>query len=107
MRDILLALIVFGLLPFILRKPVWGAYAWAWLSLMSPHKSAYGFARTLPFAYMVALVTLVGLMFSRERRRVPWTGVTIVLVMLLTWMTVTCFFAMNTRDVVLDRWIFV
>ena len=107
MRDILLALIVFGLLPFILRRPVWGAYAWAWLSLMSPHKSAYGFARTLPFAYMVALVTLIGLLFSRERRRVPWTGVTIVLAMLLMWMTVTCYFAMNTRDVVLDRWIFV
>src|SRR5438105_14127676 len=107
MRDILLTLVVFGLLPFILRKPVWGAYTWAWLSMMRPHKSAYGFARVLPFAYMVALVTLIGMLFSSERRRLPWTGVTVILFMLLVWMSVTSCFAIKTQAVVIDRWIFV
>ena len=107
MRDILLSLIVFGLLPFILRTPVLGAYTWAWLSMMSPQKLAFGFARTMPFAYIVALVTVVGLMFSRQRRRLPFTGITTVLLLLLAWMTVTSFFAMNTQAAELDRWIFV
>lgn len=107
MRDILLSLIVFGLLPFILRRPVLGAYTWVWLSMMNPHKAAYGFARTLPFAYMVALATLVGLMFSRQRRALPKSAITVILFLLLAWMTVTSYFAINAAPVVLDRWIFV
>ncbi len=107
MRDILLSLIVFGLLPFILRSPLLGAYVFAWLSMMSPQKSVYGFARTLPFAYMVALVTLTGLLFSRQRRPLPINSVTVTLFLLLLWMTVTSFFALNTQAIVLDRWIFV
>jgi probable O-glycosylation ligase (exosortase A-associated) len=107
MRDILLSLIVFGLLPFILRKPVLGAYTWAWLGMMNPHKSVYGFARTLPFAYMVALVTLVGLLFSRQRKPLPGGAITTVLMLLIFWMSVTSYFALNSSTIVLDRWIFV
>jgi len=107
MRDIVLSVIVFGLLPYIVRAPVMGAYAWAWLSMMSPQKSVYGFARSLPFSQLVAVATLVGLLFSRQRRAVPMNGITVVLLLLLGWMSLTSFFAMNQQDVVLERWIFV
>jgi probable O-glycosylation ligase (exosortase A-associated) len=46
-------------------------------------------------------------MFSGQRKRLPWTGITSVLLMLLCWMTVTSYFAMNTQALVLDRWVFV
>jgi len=107
MRDILLILIVFGLLPFILRRPLVGAYTWAWLSMMSPQKSVYGFARSLPFAYVVALATMIGLLFTRHRRPLPVNGITVTLFLLLAWMTVTSFFSMNASSIVLDRWVFV
>ena len=107
MRDLLLFAVVIGLLPFILFRPVLGAYTWAWLSMMSPQKLAFGFVRTLPLAYIVALATVVGLVFSRQRRRLPFTGITVVLLLLLAWMTVTALFALNSPELVLDRWIFV
>lgn len=107
MRDLLLFAVVMGLLPFILFRPVLGAYTWAWLSMMSPQTLTFGFVRTLPLAYIVAVTTVVGLVFSRQRRRLPFTGVTMVLLLLLAWMTVTAFFALNSPEFVLQRWIFV
>lgn len=107
MRDILITVIVLGLLPFILRSPRIGAYVWAWLSLMNPHRAAFGFARNLPFAYLVALSTLVGFLFSRDRRPFPVNSITVTQVLLLIWMSITSFFALNTTEIVLDRWIFV
>jgi putative inorganic carbon (HCO3(-)) transporter len=107
MRDVLLTLLVFGLLPFILRAPVVGAYTWAWLAMMSPQRSVYGFAYSLPFAYIVALVTLLGLVFSSKRQPVPVSRITALLFLLLVWMTVTSFFALTDAPVVWDRWIFV
>ncbi len=107
MRDILITAIVFGLLPFILRSPRLGAYVWVWLSMMIPHRAAFGFAATMPFGQIVAISTLVAFLFSKERRPFPFNAVTAVYLALLFWMTVTSFFAMNTAEVVFDRWVFV
>jgi probable O-glycosylation ligase (exosortase A-associated) len=107
MRDVLLTLIVVGLLPFIVRRPVLGAYSWAWLSMMNPHQAVYGFARSIPFAYLLALATLIGMMFSRERKPLPITAITVQQFVLLAWMTLTSYFAMNETSIVTDRWIFV
>ncbi len=107
MRDILVTSIVFGMLPFILRNPVIGIYGWAWLSLMNPHRAVYGFAKAIPFAHLVALATLVGFLMSRQRRPLPMTMVTFTLLAFLGWMTLTSFFAINQRDIVIERWVFV
>lgn len=107
MRDILITVVILGALPFILRSPRIGAYVWAWLSMMNPHRGAYGFARAIPFSHLVALATLTGFIFSRERRPFPVNNITVTQLMLLAWMTITCFFAINQPEIVLDRWIFV
>lgn len=106
-RDLLITVVVLGLLPFILRSPRLGAYVWAWLSMMNPHRGAWGFARTIPFAYLVALSTLISILFSRERRPFPLSNITAAYLLLIIWMTVTSLFALNTPEMVLARWIFV
>ena len=107
MRDVLITVVVLGLLPFILRSPRIGAYVWAWLSMMNPHRGAFGFARTFPFAYLVALSTLISFLFSRERRPFPLNSITLIYLLFVFWMGVTSLFAISTPDVVLERWIFV
>lgn len=107
MRDIAITLVIAGLLPFILRTPRLGAYAWAWVSMMIPHRLTYGFARTLPFAQAIALTTLLGMLFTKERRPFPINGITVTLIVFLLWMSFTSLFALNTPDIVLDRWIMV
>ncbi len=107
MRDLLITVVVVATIPFILRTPRLGAYVWAWLSMMNPHRAAFGFARTFPFAYIVALATLTSFLFSKDRRPFPLNSITVTQLLFLFWMTVTCFFALNSPHIVLDRWIFV
>lgn len=94
MRDIFVLAVVFGALPFILSKPYIGIYLWSWLGYMNPHRLAWGFAYNFPFAFIVAIVTLVALVFSREPKRVPWTRESIVLLVLILWMLVTTIFSL-------------
>lgn len=107
MRDVIAAVIIFGMVPFALRSPRFGAYVWVWLAMMVPHRLTYGFARTLPFSYAIALSVLVGFLFSKERKPFPLNSITATQLLFLLWMTVTSFFAINTPEIVFERWVFV
>ena len=96
MRDILLATFLLGSLPFIVWRPTIGVFLWTWVSVMNPHRLAYGFAYDFSFAQLIAIATLLGLFFSREPKRLPMTPVTVVLFFLVLWMNVTTFFAIDT-----------
>jgi probable O-glycosylation ligase (exosortase A-associated) len=107
MRDIALTL-VFGLLLLaVFKHPVIGAYLWAWVSLMNPHKMTYGFAFTLPFAQTAAAVTLLMYVASNARRLPPMNAIVGVQLAMLGWMVVSSAFALAPMDVVLDRVVFV
>jgi len=91
MRDILLTIFVGGILPFCIQRPYLGLLTWSWLGYMNPHRLTYGFAYSLPFVQAVALITLLGLLFSKESKRVPWTPVTLLWVFFIVWMTLSTF----------------
>jgi len=107
MRDVALTTVVALLLLMVFKHPVLGAYVWAWLSLMNPHKLTYGFAFNLPFAQATAVVTLLALLFTRKRQPLPINSMVVVQMLLLGWMTLTSFFAMAPPAEVFDRWLFV
>ena len=89
MRDIAVTLIVFGSLPFILRRPFIGILMWTWLGFMNPHRLAWGFSVTMPFAMIVGITTMLALLFSREPKQIPWKRETVLLALFLLWMLVT------------------
>lgn len=95
MRDLFVTAVVFGSVPVILWRPWIGIIVWSWLSYMNPHKQAWGFATTMPFAFVVAVATLTGILFMREPKRIPWTRESITLALLLVWMFITTLVAMN------------
>ena len=107
MRDIALSLIIALLLLLTFRHPAVGAYLWAWLSLMNPHKMTYGFAFNMPFAHLAALATLTALVLTKQRRALPRSPIVTVQLLFLFWMTVTSFFALAPTEEVIERWIFV
>jgi len=93
MRDLLIAVIIFGTLPFVLARPYIGLYLYSWLSYMNPHRLAYGFAYSFPWAYITAMATLLGVLFSKEPKQMPWTREMTVLLILVLWMVVTTYFS--------------
>lgn len=94
MRDLLVTGIIFGLLPFIFKRPWVGILLWSWLGYMNPHRQAWGFAYDFPFAFVVGIVTIVAYFFSREKKEMIWSRETITLLIFVGWMVVTTFFSL-------------
>lgn len=89
MRDLALATVVFGLLPFVIKRPFWGVLLSAWLGYMNPHLLCYGFMLRVPVVLIVAIATLIGMLISREAKRMIWSREIIVLVIFVSWMAIT------------------
>ncbi|ATD61344.1 putative O-glycosylation ligase, exosortase A system-associated [Janthinobacterium svalbardensis] len=94
MRDILITIIILGSLPFILKSPAIGGLMWVWVSVMNPHTQAWGFATHLPFAFIIAIATMLSLVMTREPKSLPLTPVSVLLLLFVGWMNVTAPFAL-------------
>lgn len=103
MRDYLVTAAILATIPFILRRPHIGALVWVFISIVNPHRSTWGFAYDFPFAYTVAVATLIGIGFSKERKNFPFSAVMSVLLLFLLWISLSTFFAWSPEDAV-DKW---
>lgn len=104
MRDIVVTLVVFGAVPLILVKPWLGVIVWSWLGYMNPHRLTWGFAYSMPFAQVTAIATLLGLLLSREKLRIPWSLPVQIMVVLNLWMAFTTLFAVEPTAA-MDLWL--
>ena len=102
MRDWIVVLIVGGSLPFILVRPYIGVLVWSWLGYMNPHRLTWGFAYDFPFAQIVGLVTLAGLIFSREKKGFRLTGMVVIWLLFIAWLNITTLFALESSDAWLE-----
>ncbi|MBV1900725.1 MAG: putative O-glycosylation ligase, exosortase A system-associated [Kordiimonadaceae bacterium] len=94
MRGFLVALLVLGWMPVVAFKPHIGVLVWNWVSHMSPHSYTYNFASSFPFLVMVAGATVMGMVFSKEKNKIP--SHPLIFVMLIYWLwigitTITAF----------------
>jgi len=93
MRDIVIFLVISALVLCIPKRPAIGVMTFAWLSLMNPHRLAYGFAFSFPWVAIVGGVTLVALVVRPGTLKLPRNAVTITLILFMLWMTITTPFA--------------
>ena len=91
MRGLILIIVFFSLLFVVFKKPYVGILMWYWMSLMNPHRVVYGFAADIPYAMLVAVVTLSSwlLLHSEEPRALLRDRTTFLLVALMIWISVT------------------
>ena len=88
-RDIAIVAIVIALAILALRRPWIGVMNWTWLSIMNPHRYTWGFAYSAPVASVAAVSTLIGLLFTKEKRS-PFQGApTIWLFFFAIWITLS------------------
>lgn len=97
MRDLIVTLIVVGSVPLILMRPYVGVLMMAWLGYMNPHKLSWGFATGMPFVMGLAIVTVIAMLFSKEKKRMPWTIEVALLLLFIIWMMVTTAFALEPK----------
>lgn len=105
MRDLVLTALIFGSIPFILKRPYWGLLMWVILSIMSPHRLAYGFAYSMPFAQVIAIVTLIStLIHARKLHPFPFNAVTLCLIFFALWVGVSPLFSLHPVGE-FDQWL--
>lgn len=89
MRALLVLAVLGGLLLVCLAYPQVGLFAWGWLTLMQPHQETWGVLRTARLNFVVALVTILMWVFSKEPKTPPPTATTLFIVIFMIWMAVS------------------
>ncbi len=100
MRDLAVLLIVVSSVAVSFRRPFIGFLCWEWVSLMTPHKLAWGFIVNAPVALVVMLGVLVGTLLYKERGKLFQHGIVVGQILFLAWTTITFVFSMNPDDAI-------
>lgn len=98
MRDLALVIVFFSLVPLAVKHTWIAVNLWTWLSVMNPHRLAWGFAYSMPFAMMAALAAFISLPLNRDRLRFPTDAAVVFLLMFIAWTCVTTAFAFYPGD---------
>jgi putative inorganic carbon (HCO3(-)) transporter len=90
MRDLLIVTIVALGCLYGLKRPWIGLAVWIWLSIMNPHKYAFGFSYSAPLAQVAVLSVGLGMLLTKDKLASPFQGGPNAWFMLLTvWITFT------------------
>src|SRR5262245_9223829 len=98
MRDLLFVASALISALIALRRPVYGVLAFICVSLLYPHSFTWGFGRTFPFAQTIALGTLGGFVFWREKRTLPQQQEFFLLLALWAMYGISTIFAIEPQD---------
>ena len=95
MRDIALVSAIFVALTITLFNPFAGVILWTWFTVQNPHEEAYSFSRGLPLNLIIAIVTILAWLSSRERKLPPGQFLVWAMVVFVGWTTFNSFFAVD------------
>lgn len=76
-------------LPFAIKHTYAAVMLWTCVSILNPHKLAYGFALDAPFALVAALAAMLSLLVTKDKLKLPLQGPVIVLILFVIWMCIT------------------
>ncbi|HEB97820.1 MAG TPA: putative O-glycosylation ligase, exosortase A system-associated [Sedimenticola thiotaurini] len=95
MRDIAV-FILFGIgLFYAMKNPYYGVLLWSLFNYMNPHRLTWGLAYDFPFVYIIAIVTIISFVISKEKRPIGMSGLLVVWILFLIWMSITTLFALE------------
>lgn len=97
LRDVIVLAIIAGLVPVSALRPWLGILAWYWIAFMVPHGLTWGFARTLPVAMLIGGATLLGWVFTKDRKPLPRTWTVFALLLLAAHFTLTTMLAYDPQ----------
>ncbi|MBS0348297.1 MAG: putative O-glycosylation ligase, exosortase A system-associated [Proteobacteria bacterium] len=89
MRDLLMVLILFAVLPYAVRHTYVAVNLWTWISIMNPHRLAYGFTHDAPVAAIAAAAALISLVVTKDKLELPKARPVVFLMLFVTWMCIT------------------
>ncbi|HZL60622.1 MAG TPA: putative O-glycosylation ligase, exosortase A system-associated [Stellaceae bacterium] len=103
MRSLVLAMLIFGLLPTAFFSPFVSVLLWSYISFGSAQRLTWGMAENIPFALIVGIAGLAGWMLC-ERRRLPMDRTTVLMLAYVAMITIATYFAL-VPDAAWPKWL--
>jgi putative inorganic carbon (HCO3(-)) transporter len=91
MRDILVLAIILGSVPICFFRPYFGALMWVWVAYFNPHRFTWGIAYNFPVSTVIAVPTLLGMLFFPKLNRGIFVRETVMLLVFWAWMVISFF----------------
>ncbi len=86
-------------------RPQVGVLLWVWISVMNPHKAAYGFSYDYPLLDIIVGVTLISLAVNwKSLPKAKPNALVVMLVIYFIWTTLTTIFAVEPGQA-FDKWL--
>lgn len=106
MRDIALFSGFFAMLIMgqVFRYPHVGVLLWCWTALVIPNFFAYGFAASIPYNKIVAIITLLAWLLSREPKKLPPNTTLFLLALFGVWGTISALTGISSTDDAMREW---
>ncbi len=106
MRDIALFFGFFAMLAMgqVFRYPHVGVLLWCWTALVIPNFFSYGFAAAIPYNKIVAIITLLAWLISREPKKLPPNATLFLLALLGIWGTISALTGISSTDDAMREW---
>jgi len=104
MRDIFIVLIFPILVYFILKKPFIGSSLWIWSAMFYPKGWLWGFASSIRFNLIIALVTILAYVFQKHKFKNELSGLSVLVGIFLLWGTISSFLTLSVPEIVWHEW---
>ena len=104
MRDIAFLAGFLAFLPFLFGRPHIGVLLWCWTAFLVPNAYLYGFASTLPFNLIAAVLTMLVWFLSKEPVRIPLNRTVVILILMGLFATLSTTFAIGDSQRAWVEW---
>lgn len=104
MRDLTFLLGFIVMLFWGVRFPHVGVMLWAWTAMIVHTAYVYGFASAIPFNKIIAGITILGILMSSEKKKLPANLTFLLLVLFMFWGTISAFTSISSQPFVMDHW---
>jgi len=94
MRSLFLLSTIFAMIPVSWIRPQVGVLVWCWLAFMSPHRQIWGGGDAFRLNLILAIVTLLGFLFSTYAKKIPINFTTVSLALFVISTSLSAYFSL-------------
>jgi probable O-glycosylation ligase (exosortase A-associated) len=104
LRDLFLVCFLPYLVFLVFQRPFIGAALWIWSALLSPHRWVWGFAGSIRYNFLFAIVSFASYALYRHRPKMAWSGLATLIMIFYLWMSISTLLAISDTGTPFREW---
>jgi len=104
MRDFVLVSLLPLLIYYAFKRPFIAVGLWLWTSAFNINHLVYGFASTITYNRLFAIITILAYFFSKNKPKIILDKLSILILFFFIWTTLSSFLGGANQDVIWERW---